>query len=159
MNSKKFIWEFTNKRKLTAAEFARYFESKVRKTIRKYQMPIGKIKKKNLKVNIINKIINDLPARSGKLSEGSLNSISNKIMYITMHSRFGDLKKLLPLNQPLYFLSDAEILLYAKIKKIKGKLQKETGKLCEIDNFIKIFEEKNPDIRQNIVEALLGAEK
>ena len=76
-----------------------------------------------------------------------------------MYSKFRDLDKLLPKNQPLYFLSDKEIELYAKIKKIKGGLEKEKGKLKEIDNFISGFEQRSPDIRQNIAEALLKTEK
>lgn len=153
----KFVWQFTNKRKLTAGEFMNYFERKVLSTIRKYKMPIEKVKEKSLKAKIINNIIKTLPERKGKISLESLDDISNTVLYIIMHDNQEKLKTLLPKNQPLYFLSDKEILLYAKIKKISGKLNNKTKdkKLKEIDSFIKVIEEKNPDIRHNIVRALL----
>ena len=152
----KIVWQFTNKRKLTNSEFVRYFESKVKKTIRKYQMPISPLREKSLKARVLNSIIKDLPERKGKLSDENLDNISNKMIKIIMYSKVNDLKNLLPSNQPLYFLSNKEILLYAKIKKIKGKLEKPKSNLKEIDNFVVKIEEKNPDIRHNIVNALLS---
>ncbi|HUS51023.1 MAG TPA: hypothetical protein VMZ91_12720 [Candidatus Paceibacterota bacterium] len=152
----KIVWQFTNKRELTSSEFIRYFESKVKKTIRKYQMPISLLQEKTLKARVLNSIIKNLPERKGKLSDENLNNISNKIIYIMMYGKESQLKKLLPKNQPLYFLSDKEIELYAKIKKIKGKLEKPKSNLKEIDNFVVKIEEKNPDIRHNIVNALLS---
>ncbi len=135
--------------------FVKYFEKKVKNTIRKYNMPIHKIKNKSLKAKIINFIIQNLPERKGKLQEDSLDDISNKIIYVMMYDEKNKLKNLLPKNQPLYFLSDKEILLYARIKKIKGELKRKRRELKEIDNFIQTVEEKNPDIRHNIVNALL----
>jgi len=152
---RKIVWEFTNKRKLTADDFIKYFEKKVKATIRKYNMPIKKIKKNNLKSKIINSIIKNLPERKGKISDESLNNLSNKIIYVMMHGRKSELGRLLPRNQPLYFLSDKEILLYAKLKKIKGKI-KEEKQFREVNKFIETIETKNPDIRHNIVTSLLN---
>ena len=149
------VWKFTNQQQLCTACFIRYFESKVKKTIRKYQMPISLLQEKTLKARVLNSIIKNLPERKGKLSDENLNDISNKIIEIIMYSKVNDLKKLLPKNQPLYFLSDKEIELYAKINKIKEKIDKPKSNLKEIDNFIAKIEEKNPDIRHNIVEAML----
>ena len=149
------VWKFTNKQELCETCFVRYFESKVKKTIRKYNMPINKIKGNNLKASIINNIMQGLPERKGKMSLDNLDDISNSIMYIMMRRDKKELKKLFPSSQPLYFLSDKEILLYAKIKRIKGKIEKRKGKEKEIDDFIKHIEQKNPDIRQNIVNAVL----
>jgi hypothetical protein len=159
--SKKIVWKFTNQRQLTACEFARYFEKKVKSTIRKYRMPINEIKKqgkKTLKEKVINHIIKKLPYRKGKLSDENINQISDKILYIMIYGNSKkELKKLLPKNQPLYFLSDKEISLYAKLKNIKGNVKKLSGKFRDIDNFIKIIEKRNQDIRQNIVQALIKA--
>lgn len=152
---KKIVWEFTNKRKLTEREFADYFERKVLSTIRKYQMPIQKAKSKSIRAKIINQIIQDLPKRKGSVSLENLDDISNRILCMIMHGRQEKLKSLLPKNQPLYFLSDREILLYAKIKKINGELESPNKKLKEINDFIKTIEQKNPDIRHNIANALL----
>ncbi len=162
MKNKKIVWEFTNKRKLTPAEFIIYFEKKVKSTIRKYNMPIHEIKKqgkKTLKRKIINSIVKKLPYRKGKLSDENLNQISDKIFYIMMYGNSKkELKKLLPKNQPLYFLSNKEILLYSRLKNIKGIIKKPPKKIRDIDNFIKIIEKTNQDIRQNIVKALIKAE-
>jgi hypothetical protein len=151
------VWKFTNKRQLCASCFTRYFEKKVRTTIRKYNIPIynigGSLKAKVIG-NITKGIIKNLPQKKGKLSAESLNDISTKILYIMMHDNKDKLKTLLPRNQPLYFLSNKEILLYAKIKGIKGRIEEKKGKMQEIDNFIKLIEKKNPDIRHNIVIAL-----
>jgi hypothetical protein len=159
--SKKIVWEFTNQRKLTSDEFIRYFEKKVKSTIRKYRMPLHEIKKqskKTLKENVINHIIKNLPYRKGKISDDNLNNITNKIFYIMMYDKADEkLFKFIPKNQPLYFLSDKEIILYAKLKNIKGNLQEPRAKLKQIDKFIKILEKRNQDIRQNIVQALIKA--
>lgn len=155
MTSKKFVWQFTNQRKLTASEFVEYFEKKVKSTIRKYQMPIQKIKKKSLEANVINRIIMELPNRTGNLNDESLTDVSNAILYIMMYGNERRLHGLLPRNQPLYFLSDKEVLLYAKLKRIKGKISREKGKLKQIDDFLASLEKKNPDIRQNVVNAML----
>jgi len=155
MESKKFVWKFTNQRKLTASEFAKYFEKKVKETIRKYQMPIGKLSKKGLKAESINKIIQSLPVRAGKLNDNNLNDISNTILCIVMYGDKDKLRKFLPCNQPLYFLSEKEILLYAKLKRIKGKIENPKGKSKQIDDFLVSLEKKNPDIRLNVVNALL----
>ena len=150
-----WVWKFTNQRTLCSSCFVKYFEKKVKSTIRKYNMPISKIKGNSLKANIINNIIKELPERKGKISEDSLNNLSSYILYTVMHGNIDNLKKFIPKNQPLYFLSDKEILLYAKIKKIKGKIEKKKSKDKEIDDFVKHIEQKNPDIRQNVVNAML----
>jgi len=152
------VWKFTNKRQLCASCFARHFEKKVRSTIRKYNIPIYNIGG-SLKARVINNITRDLPKRKGRLQVENLDDISSKILYIIMYDNKDKLKKLLPHNQPLYFLSNKEILLYAKIKKIKGKIEEKgkTGKMKEIDNFIKMIEQKNLDIRHNIITALLNS--
>jgi len=121
-------------------------------------MPVGFVKG-GLKAGIINNLLKDIPKRKGKLSAESLNDVSDRVLYVMMHGDVRELGKLLPRNQPLYFLSDKEILLYAKIKKIKGKLEekkrKENSKIRKVDGFIKEIEKKNPDIRHNVVNALL----
>jgi len=150
----KYVWQFTNKRKLTGKEFVRYFESKVKKTIRKYGMPMNKLKGPSLKVRVINNITKELPVKKGKLSFENLDDISIKVLYVMMYGKEKDLEKLKVRNQPLYFLSDAEISLYAKLNKIKGKIHEREGKEKEINDFIKKIEGKNPDIRQNIIRGL-----
>lgn len=150
------VWKFTNQGQLCRNCFVRYFEKKVKGTIRKYKMPIGVVKGDNVKVKIINEILRGLPQRKGKLSAESLNDISNEVLYVMMCGNKDKLKKLIPHNQPLYFLSDKEILLYTKINGVKGKLKPiKDKKIRKVDGFIKKIEEKNPDIRHNVVNSLL----
>lgn len=122
-------------------------------------MPINKINKKDLKANVINYITKTLPERKGSLSLDSLNDISSKILYSMMYGNSEELKNFFPKNQPFYFLSDKEIGLYSKIKKIKGKIkeakEKNKDKLKGINNFVQEIEKKNPDIRHNIMVALI----
>ena len=151
---KQAVWKFTNQQQLCESCFVNYFESKVKKTIRKHGMPINALSKNNLKAKVINNIIKNLPERKGKLSEENLDHVSTGILYIMMHGNAEKLKTLLPKNQPLYFLSDKEVLLYAKLKGIKGKLGK-NRKLAEINDFIAVIEQKSPDLRQNVVNAVL----
>jgi hypothetical protein len=148
------VWKFTNKQQLCSGCFVRYFEKKVLYTIRKYQMPISIIKKTDLNSKIINNIIKNLPKRTGKLSSENLDDISLGILNEMMNRDSKNLNRFLPKNQPLYFLSDKEIELYAKIKKISGKTKKLAAKEKKINDFIIKIEQKNPDIRQNIVNAL-----
>lgn len=54
---------------------------------------------------------------------------------------------------PLYLFLDEEILLYARIKKLKFKLIKE--KKDKISSFIDELEEKHPEIKRAIVNGLL----
>ena len=149
------VWQFTNQRKLTKQEFIRYFEKKVKSTIRKYGMPINLIKSNNLKAKVINNIVKELPIKKGKLTSDNLNDVSVGILYIMIYGNEKELEKLKPKNQPLYFLSNKEILLYAKLVGINGELVEKKGKMKGIDAFIIKLEEKNQDIRLNIVNGLL----
>ena len=153
------VWKFTNQTQLCEKCFTDYFEKKVKRTIGRYHLPIGKISSSGLKARVVNRIIQDLPERKGKIGLESLNDISDAILYEMMYGKKDKLKTLLPNNKPLYFLSDREIEIYAKIKGIKGKLESRESKnkkLKQIDDFLKIIERKNPDIRHNVVKALLN---
>ncbi len=152
---KEVVWKFTNQQELDSAGFVRYFEKKVRKTVGKYHMPTSPLKKGGLKAEVINSLLKNIPLREGGVSDVSLDDVSVAVLYEVMYGVF-KVEKFLPKNQPLYFLSDKEIELYAKIKGIKGKLKKRSGKLGEVDDFIKKIELKNPDIRHNIINSLLN---
>lgn len=151
------IWKFTNKQQLCEKCFAEYFERKVKSTIRKYNMPIQAVKGNSVKAKVINSILKNLPERKGKISEENLDDISLAILNEVMHGKSENLKKFLPKNQLLYFISYKEIEIYAKIKKIKGTIKEATGKKKKLNDFIKRIEEKNPDIRHNVVLALINS--
>jgi hypothetical protein len=153
----KTVWKFTNQRELTVPEFADYFQKKVKKTVGKYKMPTSPLGGGGLKVKVINSVLKNLPPRKGKLSDQSLDDVSISILNEMMYGKF-EIEKFVPHNQPLYFLSDKEVELYAKIKKIKGGIKQKTGKRKQINDFIKKIEEKNPDIRHNIINSVLNHE-
>jgi len=202
------VWKFTNQQQLCEKCFVEYFEKKVRSTIRKYKMPINPVNGNSLNAKVINSIIKNLPERKGKISEENLDAISLAVLNEMINGKAENLASLHPKNQPLYFLSDKEIELYAKIKKtrlnsnsflgcqenlrfsgtenckknsraiflcsemrahpegcfkqasisdikgIKGEIKEATGKKKKINDFIKKIEQKNPDIRHNIIKAL-----
>ena len=54
------------------------------------------------------------------------------------------------MKAPLYFLSDAEVELYAKLVGIKGVKRKRDKKIQEL--FAR-FMKKNPDLERNVVKA------
>jgi tRNA(Ile)-lysidine synthase TilS/MesJ len=149
------VWKFTNQQQICEKCFVQYFEKKVKCTIRKYQMPIEAVNGNSLKSKIIYNIIKDLPIRKGKLIEDNLDNISLGILTELINGKSKNFNKFIPRNQPLYFLSSKEIELYAKITGIKGKTEKINKKQEKINDFIKKIEEKNQDIRQNIVNSLI----
>lgn len=150
----KTVWKFTNKKELTEKEFVEYFERKVKGTIRKYSMPIGPCSQKSINAEVINHITNTLAVRKGKVSSQSMDDVSIAVLREMMFGKAENLKRFLPKNQPLYFLSESEIQLYAKIKNLKGNISKRSKEEEKINDFIKKIEQKNPDIRHNIVKAI-----
>jgi len=69
----------------------------------------------------------------------------------------GGFKKVAPVEgkiiKPLYLFLDKEILLYAKIKKLKYKEKK--MKLDKVSEFVNKLEEKHPEIKRAIVNSYL----
>jgi len=159
------VHEFTNKVKLCRECFIDYFERKIFRTIRKYQMGMLNIAgdKKDARYKIIKIIsgkikISRSPKAKAMTGIKNLNDFSAEIISGVMNQRF-DIKDFLPKAKnkefPLYFMPDKEILLYAKLKRIKGKIENPKGKSKQIDDFLVSLEKKNPDIRLNVVNALL----
>ena len=132
---------------------------------------IKKIKTSDLKFNVLTHILQKkfIPgAKKGEktyeLSTENLNEVSIDILNSFMHKKIGfdELKRFLPVDykkgicRPLFYLSDEEIMLYAKINKIKGKIQNIKDKREGwVDNFIKEFEKSDPDVRHAIVNSVL----
>ena len=154
------MWEFTNQRKLTKKEFIVYFEKKVFRTIRKYEMlPANKIfrmgKPRDLNSKILAKILGSKfkVEFSGKLncSSENLSGIAEDVFGNILDGKFKGVKPKDKLIYPLYFHSDAEIRLYAKLVGLKGPINKRNKRIQEL--FGK-FMDKNPDLELNVVKAL-----
>lgn len=156
MNTQNFVWKFTNQKELNQKEFENYFERKIFRTIRKYSMlpkdRIIKIKKADdLNTQILFEILKNKFrvefSDSPNISSENLSQNAENIFKNILEGKFSYLKN----NSPLYFLSDREIELYAKIKKIKGMKRKSDKK---IQSLFRKFLSKNQDLEINVVRAM-----
>ena len=155
--SNKTVWKFTNQCELTALEFKRYFEKKVFATIRKYGL-LGKDRVVKLKKgeDLNTKVLKFVLEKKFSVefgvgfSSGNLSSVAEDIFKNVLSGKF-DFKGLSPgeLKAPLYFLSDAEVEIYASLCKIKGKKRKRDEK---IQTLFSRFIKKNPDLERNVVK-------
>lgn len=170
------IYEFTNKRKLCGRCFIRYFEKKILYTIRKFGIIkkrdiIGYKKDNSLKGIVLEYILHFLAEKSNikivKLpnkrtnkiaTDSSLDSEAEKIIQILIKGNISELKKELPTEgniiKPLYLFLDEEILLYAKLKKLK--FVKKKVNTDKISKFLDESEKKHPEVKRAIVNSLLG---
>jgi hypothetical protein len=169
------VYEFTNKRKLCKNCFVNYFNKKFLFTIRKFSMIkhgdiIGYRKNNNFKGTVLEDMLNFFSKKSGitivrlpnkkanKIaSDSSIDFESNEIVKTIIEGNAANLKKDLPteknLIKPLYLFSDEEIMLYAKIKGLKFKEEK--NKKNKIESFINNFEKKHPEVKRAVVNSLL----
>lgn len=168
-----YVYEFANKRKVTKAEFFRWFEKKFFYTIRKFNMInegdiIQYNNKKGFRDVVLEHLLNILilkapvkivkyPKKANKISfSDTSDSISNQIISSLFK---GDLSKLKikPLERniirPLYLFLDKEVLLYAKLKKLGFK--KEKVSKDKLNNFINDLESKHNELKHSIVKSYL----
>jgi hypothetical protein len=155
----KIVWQFTNGKSLNAREFENYFERKVFRTIRKFSMlPSGKkiFLKKNGGINLAvlkgvlekNFVVSFSPKPN--FSDENLSEVAEGIFRNVLDGKFCGSKPDDKPARPLYFLSDGEVELYAKLKNLKGKKRKPDDKIRKLfDKFTK----KNPDLEHNIVNS------
>jgi len=151
------VWKFTNGLELNKSQFINYFERKIFRTIRKFQMlPEDKVftlnKSEDLNTVILKQILETKfqvkYATKPNIDSDNLSQIAeNTFQKITK----GDFSYKTPNNAPLIQLSDKEIEVYAKLKNIKGTKRKQDKKIQSL--FEKFFK-KNPDLELNVVNAL-----
>lgn len=156
----KFVWEFTNQRKLNKKEFLDYVERKVFRTIRKYSMlPENRkivLKKSNdlnfvvLKHILETKFSVSLSTKS-KFSIKNLSDISEESFKNILSGKFEGPKNSKDLMMPLCDISDKEIEVYAHLISLEGKKTKRDERIQEL---FERFMKKNPDLEHNIVNAV-----
>ena len=150
------VWTFTNQKELNKSQFIDYFERKVFRTIRKYNLlPKDKIiilkKSTNLNTIVLKKVIEKkfkvIFSNKPNLSSDNLSQLAEDIFKEVLKGNF---KSKITKNAPLSQLSDKEIELYAKLSNIKGTKRRQDKKIQELfDRFLK----KNQDLELNVVKA------
>jgi len=151
------VWEFTNQRKLSRKEFISYFERKVFKTIRKYQMlPTNKILRLKRSTDLNTTILKKILEKKFQVQYSNKPNISADNLSQAAEDTFkkilkGNFKQSKKINQPLYELSDKEIELYAKLTNTKGTKRKQDKKIQKLFNK---FLKKNQDLELNVVKAM-----
>lgn len=158
----KYVWEFTNQRKLNKKEFINYFEKKVFKTIRKYQLlPKDKIFliKEDKKINtvvlkhILNKKFQVIKSDKPNTSSNNLSDVAELTFENILQGNFiGPKPKEKNLIYPLYFHSDKEIEVYSKLNNLEGIKTKRNKQVQELFNK---FLDKNQDLEINVIKALM----
>jgi len=194
----KYVYEFTNQRKLTKAEFLKWFQKKVLYIIRKFKMiksedvivyenkgdfrgvvleDVLKMFAEKGNVELVklrsqardidkklitkNSLVNNSKkflARRGKFAiQSTIDTESDKLVHELIKGNAKNLKELGPvvgkIIKPLYLFLDEEVLLYAKLKKLKFKKQKTEED--KISNFIDDLEVKHPEIKRAIINSYL----
>lgn len=158
MNKK--VWTFTNKISLDKGEFISYIEKKVFRTIRQNNLlpndKTFKVKSSNsLNNKVLKKIISKkfeiVDSKEPNTSDDNLTIISEEVFSNILNGIFNGPKPNDKLIYPLYYVSDKEIELYAKLNNLKGERRAVNIK---IDSLFKKFTNKNPDLELNIIKAL-----
>lgn len=172
----KYVYEFTNKRKLTKREFIRWFQKKFLYTIRKFKMAGGgdiiayknkgdfrEVVLENLLELFSEKALIELISlsKARKFTKKAIASTTtteaDKIVHIIMKGKAKQLDELAPVYKktikPLFLFLDKEVLLYAKLMNLKFKKIKE--KEDKITDFVNDLEKKHPEIKNSIISSYL----
>ena len=172
----KYVYEFTNQRKLTKREFIKWFQKKFLYTIRKFKMAgksdiiayenkgdfRGVVLKNLLEVFSHRALISifRLPTKrkyTKKALTSTTDTEANKMTYTLIKSNTGRLKELAPVYgktiKPLFLFLNKEVLLYAKLMGLKFKKTK--IKEDKITKFVNNLEKKHPEIKNSIISSYL----
>lgn len=169
------VYEFTNKRKLCARCFVNYFQKKFLYTLRKFDMVkrediIGYKENNNFRNVVLEYLLQlasqkygcnlvKLPNKKANkiVSDSSIDSEAENVINEIINGKSSALENYLPIEKktikPLYLFLDEEILLYAKIKKLKFNSIKESKD--KITDFLNKSNEKHPEVKRAVVNSLL----
>ncbi len=168
------VYEFTNKRRVCASCFIRYFQKKFLYIIRKFKMIkkhdlIGYKPGKDFRDVVLGEMLNmfaeKAPVEIRKGVKGvnriAINNTTDIEAYEIVEEIINkrvNVNNFLPINKkiikPLYLFLDKEVMLYAKLKGLKFK--KPVKKKDRIVGFIDEMEKKHPEIKRAIVNSVLG---
>ena len=171
------VYEFTNKRKVCGNCFVRYFQKKVFYTIRKFEMikrgeVVGYVRGSNFRSIVLEDVLKMLGKKGIEIVQGAKPSqikiskiaeptttdiIAYKIINEIIQGNSNNLKEFLPVDKkiikPLCLFLDKEVLLYAKLKKLKFK--KVVEEKSKTSLFIDELEKKHPEVKRAVVNGLL----
>ena len=169
----KYVYEFTNQRKLTKAEFLRWFQKKVLYTIRKFKMiqnndivfyenkgsfkdvVLGDALKMFAEKGNVELIKNKSKKFNKKAIPSTTDTEADKFIYNLIKGNTKSIQKLHPVYErtikPLYLFLDKEVLLYAKLKNLKYRQVNE--RKDKIVGFLDKLEDKHPEVKQAIIKS------
>ena len=166
------VYEFTNQRKLCKNCFINWFNKKFLYTIRKFEMiqrgdKVKLQKDKTYRGVVLEEMLKILEGKGVikivKRGENKIALVSttdseaNKFIETMVKKKLKNIKENSPKEKkyikPLYLFLDEEVLLYAKLKKLKfEKTEKEKNK---IEKFLDELERKHPEIKRAIINSYL----
>jgi len=170
------VYQFTNKRTLCSACFTKYFQKKFLFINRKFELiksgdKIGYENKGDFRGVVLEHLLKmfepklyieliKLPTKkkTTKLAIPSTTDLeAEQILKILIKDKSKGLKKVAPIDskkiKPLYLFTDKEVLLYAKLKKLRFK--KQTEKKDNISDFINNLEKNHPEVKRAMVNSYL----
>ena len=172
----KYVYEFTNQRKLTKREFIKWFQKKFLYTIRKFKMAgkndiIVYENKGDFRGVVLENLLEMFSHRAlieifktptkKKFTRMAITSSTDteaiKMTYTLIKRKVDTLKELAPVYgkviKPLFLFLDKEVLLYAKLMGLKFKKIK--IKEDKITKFVNDLEKKHPEIKNSIISSYL----
>ena len=172
----RYVYEFTNKRKLTKREFIKWFQKKFLYTLRKFKMAgkndiIAYENKGDFRGVVLENLLQMFSHRAlikliraptrkkytKKAITSTTDTEANKMTHILIKGNTSKLKELAPVYErtikPLFLFLDKEVLLYAKLMNLKFKKTKK--KQDKISNFVNDLEKKHPEIKNSIISSYL----
>ncbi len=169
------VYEFTNKRKLCKTCYIHWFNKKFLYTLRKFEMiKSGEIiaykKTSDFKGIVLEENLKQFAEKAritvvkyptkkyDKLAAPtSLDQEAYEFIKTLLENKTSKAKELMPKNKkeikPLCLFLEKEIKLYADLKKLNYKKQK--NKKTEWESFIDELEESHPEIKQAIIQSYL----
>lgn len=170
----KYVYEFTNKRKLTKREFIHWFEKKFLYTIRKFSMikkedVVSYESKDDFRVVVLEyllklyadksfvRLIKNGKKYTKKAIANTTDTEALKMAEIIIKGKAKQLDELAPVYKktikPLFLFLDKEVLLYARLMNLKFKEPK--IREDKIANFVNSLEVKHPEIKNSIISSYL----
>jgi len=164
------VYEFTNKRKLCKNCFIRWFDKKFLFTNRKFKLIKkgdslvirGEGYKKAVLEHILkkfkDKFLIEIKRKGNKIAfTDTIDTNSKEIIRILINKNANQLNNLSPINKnnikPFYLFLDEEVLLYAKLNKLKPDKLKDSKDKIKL--FLDEIEKKHPEVKRAVVNSFL----